>query len=66
VGKLIREHNVDVLPGTPQMHAELSRWLPTARSSRSTRPYPPPARVSIRRWPTTLDKYGIRLLSCYH
>ena len=30
IGKLIREHDVDVLPGTPSMYAELSK-LPTAK-----------------------------------
>src|SRR5262249_36021131 len=30
IGKLIREHEVDVLPGTPQLYAELSK-LPTAK-----------------------------------
>src|SRR4029453_11476009 len=29
-GKLLREHEIDVLPGTPAMYAELSR-LPTAK-----------------------------------
>ena len=30
IGKLIREHDIDVLPGTPAMYAELSK-LPTAK-----------------------------------
>ena len=29
IGKLVREHEIDVLPGTPSMYAELSK-LPTA------------------------------------
>ncbi len=30
IGKLLREHEIDVLPGTPSMYAELSK-LPTAK-----------------------------------
>ena len=69
IGKLVREHEVDVLPGTPSMYAELSK-LPTAKKleRRRRRATSPPARASIRRSPTSSStKYGVRdAVSCYH
>ncbi len=67
VGKLIREHDVDVLPGTPQMYAELSR-LPTAKKLEvaNARYLAAGSRLDDAVAAEFLDKYGIRLLSCYH
>lgn len=67
VAKLLRDHNIDVLPGTPPMYGELSR-LPTAK----------PLKVKNARFlsagsklePEVADamstQYGVRLMSCYH
>jgi long-chain acyl-CoA synthetase len=67
VGKLIREHDVDVLPGTPQMYAELSR-LPTAKKLElaNARYVAAGSRLEEAVANEFLDKYGVRLLSCYH
>jgi len=67
VGKLIREHNVDVLPGTPQMYAELSR-LPTAKKLdvEPTRYLAAGSRLDEVVANDFHDKYGVRLMSCYH
>ena len=67
VGKLIRDHNVDVLPGTPQMYAELSR-LPTAKKLDLTkaRYLAAGSRLEDAVAEDFFDKYGVRLLSCYH
>jgi long-chain acyl-CoA synthetase len=67
VGKLIREHDVDVLPGTPQMYAELSR-LPTAKKLElaNARYIAAGSRLEEAVANEFLEKYGVRLLSCYH
>jgi long-chain acyl-CoA synthetase len=67
VGKLIREHEVDVLPGTPQMYAELSR-LPTAKKLEvdKARFLAAGSRLEQAVADDFFDKYGVRLLSCYH
>ncbi|HUQ06157.1 MAG TPA: class I adenylate-forming enzyme family protein [Kofleriaceae bacterium] len=67
VGKLIREHDIDVLPGTPQMYAELSR-LPTAKKLElaKARYLAAGSRLDEAVANEFLDKYGVRLLSCYH
>jgi long-chain acyl-CoA synthetase len=67
IGKLIREHEVDVLPGTPSMYAELSK-LPTAKKLElATSKY---LAAGSRLDQTVADgffnEYGIRILSCYH
>src|SRR5215470_11015318 len=67
IGKLVREHDVDVLPGTPAMYAELAK-LPTAKKLEL--PAPKYLAAGSRLDQTVadefFDKYGIRLLSCYH
>jgi len=67
IGKLLREHTVDVLPGTPTMYAELSR-LPTAKKIDVTKPRYLAAGSKLDR--AVADefhtKYGVRLMSCYH
>jgi len=67
IGKLIREHEIDVLPGTPSMYAELSR-LPTAKKLdvKSPRYLAAGSRLDQAVADEFLDKYGIRVLSCYH
>jgi acyl-CoA synthetase (AMP-forming)/AMP-acid ligase II len=67
IGKLVREHEVDVLPGTPSMYAELSK-LPTAKKLevKSPRYLAAGSRLDQAVADDFFDKYGIRLLSCYH
>jgi long-chain acyl-CoA synthetase len=67
IGKLVREHDVDVLPGTPSMYAELSK-LPTAK--RLDLKQPKYIAAGSRLDQTVADgffnEYGVRILSCYH
>lgn len=67
IGKLVREHEVDVLPGTPSMYAELSK-LPTAKKLevKAPRYLAAGSRLDQAVADDFADKYGIRLLSCYH
>ncbi len=67
IGKLVREHEVDVLPGTPSMYAELSK-LPTAKKLevKAPRYLAAGSRLDQTVADDFFDKYGIRLLSCYH
>jgi long-chain acyl-CoA synthetase len=67
IGKLIREHEVDVLPGTPQLYAELSK-LPTAKKLDLAKPRYLAAGSKLEEAVADefADKYGIRLWSCYH
>ena len=67
IGKLLREHDIDVLPGTPQMYAELSR-LPTAKNLELKRPRYLAAGSKLEQSVADAfaDSYGVRLWSCYH
>ncbi|MGN6103972.1 MAG: class I adenylate-forming enzyme family protein, partial [Kofleriaceae bacterium] len=67
IGKLIREHEVDVLPGTPPMYAELSR-LPTAKKLdvKNPRYLAAGSRLDQTVADEFFDKYGVRVMSCYH
>jgi len=67
IGKLIREHEVDVLPGTPSMYAELSK-LPTAKKLelKAPRYLAAGSRLDQSVADGFFDEYGIRILSCYH
>ena len=67
IGKLIREHEVDVLPGTPSMYAELSK-LPTAKKLDVKNPkyLAAGARLDQAVADEFNDKYGIKVMSCYH
>jgi long-chain acyl-CoA synthetase len=67
IGKLVREHDVDVLPGTPSMYAELSK-LPTAKKLELKDPkyLTAGSRLDQTVADLFLDKYGVKLLSCYH
>jgi long-chain acyl-CoA synthetase len=67
IGKLLREHSIDVLPGTPQMYAELSR-LPTAKDLELKKPryLAAGSRLDQAVADEFADKYGVRVWSCYH
>jgi acyl-CoA synthetase (AMP-forming)/AMP-acid ligase II len=67
IGKLVREHEVDVLPGTPSMYAELAK-LPTAKKLevKAPRYLAAGSRLDQVVADDFFDKYGVRLLSCYH
>jgi len=67
IGKLLREHEVDVLPGTPSMYAELSK-LPTAKKLEVKTPrfLAAGSRLDQAVADEFADKYGVRILSCYH
>ena len=67
IGKLLREHEIDVLPGTPSMYAELTK-LPTAKKLdvKSPRFLAAGSRLDQLVADEFFEKYGIRVLSCYH
>ncbi|MBA3820611.1 MAG: long-chain fatty acid--CoA ligase, partial [Deltaproteobacteria bacterium] len=67
IGKLIRDHDVDVLPGTPSMYAELSK-LPTAKKIevKAPRYLAAGSRLDQAVADEFFEKYGVRVLSCYH
>ncbi|MGE0550038.1 MAG: AMP-binding protein [Kofleriaceae bacterium] len=67
IGKLLREHDVDVLPGSPSMYAELSK-LPTAKKLevKSPRFLAAGSRLDQMVADEFFDKYGVRVMSCYH
>ena len=67
IGKLVREHEVDVLPGTPSMYAELSK-LPTAKKLDVVAPkyLAAGSRLDQAVADSFLAEYGIRVQSCYH
>src|SRR5689334_4556808 len=67
IGKLIREHEVDVLPGTPTMYSELCR-MPTAKKVevKAPRYLAAGSRLEQAVADEFFEKYGVRLLSCYH
>ncbi len=67
VAKLLRDHTIDVLPGTPTMYGELCR-LPTAKPLKVKNPrfvtggssLEPDVAESFH------DKYNVKVISCYH
>ena len=67
IGKLVREHEVDVLPGTPSMYAELAK-LPTAKllSLDNPRYLAAGSRLDQQVADSFANEYGVRVLSCYH
>lgn len=67
IGKLIREHEVDVLPGTPAMYAELSK-LPTAKKLDLAKPkyIAAGSRLDQAVADSFHTEYGVRVLNCYH
>lgn len=67
IGKLVREHDIDVLPGTPAMYAELSK-LPTAKQLELLKPkyLAAGSRLDQTVADGFFNEYGVRILSCYH
>ncbi len=67
IGKLVREHDVDVLPGTPAMYAELAK-LPTAKKIEVANPkyISAGSRLDQSVADMFLAEYGVKILSCYH
>jgi acyl-CoA synthetase (AMP-forming)/AMP-acid ligase II len=70
VGKILREQSIDVLPGTPAMYSDLSR-LPTAKQlkaqkGKAHRFLSGGAPLDADVAGSFYDRYGVRLLSCYH
>ncbi len=67
IGKLLRDHEVDLLPGTPSMYAELSK-LPTAKKLEVKNPrfIAAGSRLDQLVADEFKDKYGIAVLSSYH
>jgi len=67
VAKLLRDHKIDVLPGTPIMYGELSR-LPTARPLKveGARFLSSGSTLDVDIAKTFTEKYGVDLISCYH
>lgn len=67
IGKLVREHDIDVLPGTPNMYAEMSK-LPTAKALTVDKPrfLAAGSRLDQAVADEFHAQYGVRLLSCYH
>ncbi len=67
IGKLVREHEVDILPGTPSMYAELSK-LPTAKKLELAKPkyLAAGSRLDQTVADGFFNEYGVRIQSCYH
>jgi long-chain acyl-CoA synthetase len=67
VAKLIRDHNIDVLPGTPSMYRELAK-LPTAKALKAKNPrfLSGGSKLEAEVAQAMLDEYGVRLIACYH
>jgi long-chain acyl-CoA synthetase len=67
VGKLIREQDIDVLPGTPSMYAELAK-LPTAKklSLEQPRYLAAGSRLDESVADSFFTQYAIKIQSCYH
>lgn len=67
VAKLLREHTIDVLPGTPTMYGELSR-LPVRKplSVESPRFLSGGAPLDSEIAQAVDGAYGVKVLSCYH
>jgi long-chain acyl-CoA synthetase len=67
VGKLLREHAIDLLPGTPTMYAELSR-LPTAKPLKVKKPryLSGGSKLDMEVAEAFTSKYSVKLIACYH
>jgi long-chain acyl-CoA synthetase len=67
VGKLIRDHDIDVLPGTPSMYRELVK-LPTAKhlELKKARYLSGGSNLDAEVAAAMTDKYGVGLISVYH
>ena len=67
VAKLLRDHTIDILPGTPSMYRELAK-LPTAKHLKVKNPrfLSGGSKMEADVAQAMLDEYGVRLVSCYH
>ncbi len=67
VAKILRDHNIDVLPGTPTMYAELIR-LPTAKPLKIEKPrfLSGGSKLDLDVSDSFTEKYKVKLISCYH
>jgi len=67
VAKLLRDHTVDILPGTPTMYGELSQ-LPVAKPLEVQNPrfLSSGSNLDGGVASTFADKYGVKIVSCYH
>jgi long-chain acyl-CoA synthetase len=67
VAKLLRDHTIDVLPGSPGMYAELIR-LPTAKPLKVKNPRYLSAGSKLPKdvAEAFASKYEIKIVSCYH
>jgi long-chain acyl-CoA synthetase len=67
VAKLLRDHNIDILPGTPSMYRELAK-LPTAKSLKVKNPrfLSGGSRLEADVAQAMVAEYGVRLICCYH
>jgi long-chain acyl-CoA synthetase len=69
VAKILREQEVDVLPGTPPLYAGLAK-MPTAKSVKQKGPKPRYLAAGSPLDEETAeafrDRYGIKLMSAYH
>lgn len=67
IAKILRDHTIDVLPGTPTMYSELVR-LPTAKPLKVKKPRF--LSGGSRLDPDVADsfngKYNVKIISCYH
>lgn len=67
VAKLIRDHTIDVLPGTPLMYGELTK-LPTAKPVKAAHPRficgGSPLSVEVAE--AMKEHYEVQLTGCYH
>ncbi len=67
VAKILREQSIDVLPGTPAMYTELTR-LPTAKplKTKNARFLSGGSKLDTDIADGFHEKFGVRLISCYH
>ena len=67
IGKLMREHDIDILPGTPALYAELAK-LPTAKKVelKDPRYLAAGSRLDQAVADSFLAEYGVKIQSCYH
>jgi long-chain acyl-CoA synthetase len=67
IAKILRDQNIDVLPGTPTMYAELAR-LPTAKLLKVENPrfLSGGAKLEAETAEAFVEKYGVSPLPVYH
>ena len=67
VAKLLRDHTIDVLPGTPTMYGELAK-LPMAKPLTVDNPryLSAGSRLDPEIAAAVAETYGVKIMSCYH